>query len=127
MYYEVNGIEVDCPDCMEGMHSCRECSRYMKDCDGNDSVCMDEGDELRLEEIPSLTEDLLRDVKDFAWDQLEKAAENPAVSFEHEDQSIVNPWTDATARKEMYTDEAMEYYGKENVETFVKKALEHLK
>lgn len=42
MYIEINGKEVDVPSCMEIFLSCRECPRYMDDCDGNDSVLSDE-------------------------------------------------------------------------------------
>ena len=128
MFFEINGREVDVPDCMAGFHSCRECPRYMDDCDGNDSVCLDEGDEILLKEIASLTEDLLFDVKDFAWKQWDQFDEGEEkVAFEYEGQSIKNPWIDASGRFQLDTVKAIEIYGKENMISFVKAAIEQLK
>lgn len=73
--------------------------------------------------------DIMKKVRKFAERQTEEFystglhPEN-TVAFDFNGISIINPFWDETGRKEFADEEAYKYYGKENMNFFIKKVLE---
>jgi hypothetical protein len=65
-------------------------------------------------------------VRSFAEWQFSVMAE-PAVSFEHGDQTISNPWIDTSARFPLTSTQASDTYGLENLLQFIMDAVELLR
>ena len=80
-------------------------------------------DEWKMNEGAEPTDD---DYRKFGFEQMEKqgngADPDTLISFDHGDQSIVNPFVDASARFDLNFEEAVATYGDKNVREWCEKA-----
>lgn len=69
-------------------------------------------------------------IEKFAWDQTHKANDtgttDDCIGFDFYGVFIINPWTSENTLKEFTTDEAIEYYGVENMYRYGKEVLARL-